>query len=155
MKRLALALCLALSTLASPARAGYPLPILDATDMTPTMTGINGALLSGSPSMLTRVGAYSTLSLYVVLTRAAATAVNMVCYAGPTAGILAPMAVVTVGSNGLMTAANSSWTYPVSASGTLRLLVGPLNDAYIQCTFSGTGATSDTISVYARLGGLP
>jgi hypothetical protein len=130
-------------------------PILEATNITATQTGINGALLSGGPSFLTVVGAYSTLSIYVQLTRVAATTVNMTCVGGPSAGVLAPLGVVAVGSTGTLAVVPSVWSYPVTTSGVLRMLVGPLNDAVVQCTFSGTGATSDTIAVSARLGGLP
>lgn len=154
-QRLRVAACALALAFAAPARAGAPLPILDATDIAPATTGINGATLSSAPNTVIRVGAYSTLTLYIVLTRVAATAVNVTCYGGPSASVLGVMGVASAAASGVITMAPASWTYPVTGSTTLRILVGPLNDAVVQCALSGTGATSDTVTLHARLGGLP
>ena len=120
----------------------------------PSETGVNGALLSQSPKMAIRVSGYSAVSVYVSLSRAGATAVNMVCTSGPTNLVQASIAVAQIDStSGLITMMPASWTYPVSANGMVRMLVAPINDTYLVCQFSGPGATSDTVSVYAQMGG--
>ncbi|RZL29621.1 MAG: hypothetical protein EOP64_00015 [Sphingomonas sp.] len=122
--------------------------------LTPVETGVSGSNLSQAPKISLRVSGYTAASIYVFLNRVAASAVNMVCTSGPTVAIQAPVSVAQVnGTSGVITMAPASWTYPVSSSGMLRMLVSPVNDTFLICTFSGPQASSDTISVYAQLGG--
>lgn len=149
MKRLLLlmAACLALST-PSPAMAVNQLQAYYA----PADLGISGALLSGNPAFSLKVDAFQAVTLYAVLTRAAATTMTFTCTAGPTAGILAPTAVsAPSGSTGIISMTDGSFTWTgVSTSRNFRAVITPLNDAYLTCILSGLNATSDTVSAHLR-----
>lgn len=121
--------------------------------LTPTETGVQNARLSAQPTITLRIGEYSAASVYVGLSRAAATAIKMDCTTGPTSFIQAAVSVASIDSDtGAISMAPASWTYPVSRSGMVRMQVAPLNDTFMVCKFSGVSATSDTISVYVQLG---
>ena len=118
---------------------------------TPADLGISAATLSSAPSVTLDVGAYVNVTFTVVLTRVAATAFKATCVAGPATGVTAPLTVATVGGSGSITHADATFDWTgVSTTRNFRVSVGPLNDRILTCTFSGTGATSDTISVHAR-----
>lgn len=122
----------------------------------PNDTGVKASPLSGSPSATIRTEGYGALTLYMSLTRSAATALNVTCTAGPTPSVQATIGVATVSGSGAITLAPASWSIPVSGSGVSRIVVGPLNDRFASCTFGGTAATSsDLLSLYAVAGGRP
>lgn len=154
MSKRVMLLAALLFALAMPAAAA---PInWGAVNFDPIALSLNGVALNTSPSFTLRSDGYSTLTVYVNLTRASATAVTMSCTGGPSPSVQAPLGVATVASSGAVSMAASSWTYPVSASGVVRMLVGPLNDQWVVCTLGATGAASgDTASVYVRLAGVP
>lgn len=124
--------------------------------ITPAALGVSGAALSSNPSFTVRTDGYANLTVYIQLTRSAVSSVALNCTAGPNAAVQAPLAVAQVGGNGSISMAPASWAYPVTTSGTLRIIVGPVNDVMTTCTLGGTGATSsDLVSVYARVAGAP
>lgn len=121
----------------------------------PTDLGISAVALTASPSFSWRVAGFQFATINIVYTRAAATAINVACTAGPSASLSGPVAVASVnGTTGAITLVDGSFSYAVSASGNKRFIISPLNDYNLTCTFTGTAATSgDLISVYLRLGG--
>lgn len=123
----------------------------------PSDLGIVNAALNSSPSFTIRTDGYASLTVYVVYTRATASAVRMSCTSGPTPTVQAPLGVASVdGTTGAITMSQAAWTYGVTSNATLRVIISPINDVFAICTFTGTGAASgDVISVYARLGGTP
>lgn len=122
--------------------------------MQPADTGISNARLSSSPTATLRINGYNIATFYVQLTRAAASSVQMSCSSGPTAAILAPISVANVNPvSGSIAMVPAAWSYPVTASGMVRMSVAPLNDTYLVCRFSAPDASTDTISLYAQLGG--
>lgn len=147
-------LLLALLGLALPAATASPVV---SQNLSPLNTGINAAPLSSNPNMVLRTDGYQSLTVYAVHAHGAATAVNMNCVAGPTPQVAAPVAVANVAASGTITYAGATFSYPVTANATLRMLVAPLNDTLMTCTFSagGTPTAQDLVTVYARLGGLP
>lgn len=154
MKRLSLAFFMCVALLAAPQSA---LAIAQVTSFAPVDTGISAALLTSSPAMTLRVSGAATLTFYIGLTRAGATALTIACTAGPTTTMQAPIAVNSVNATtGLMTLVDGTFTWTgISTTRNFRGLINPLNDNLLVCTFTGAGATSDTISVWARSVGQP
>jgi hypothetical protein len=153
MKRLLLAIaaCAALISAPGPAlAAASPVNVY-----LPADTGISSALLSSGPTMSLRVGGFSQMTIYIVLTRAAATAVTISCTAGPSSTVQAPVAVAGVNSTtGAIAMVDGVFTWSgVASTRNFRAMLAPLNDYLLVCTFTGAGATSDTISVHARAAG--
>jgi len=142
----------AVALLLFPFRA-MALPV-QGTAFNPNDTGINAALLSSAPATTLRVRNFNALTFYIQSTWGAASALTMNCNAGTIAsGMSSPVAVANVGPTGLITMADGAWTYPTGGvSRWYRMMVAPLNDTLVTCTFGGTGATTDTISVYAYAG---
>jgi hypothetical protein len=123
-----------------------------ATNLGPSDTGISGTALNTNPTLTLRTDGTATLTLYVQLTRVAATSVTINCTAGPATTVQAPLGVATVASAGTISMAAASWTYPVSGNTTVRVIISPVNDVFTVCTFGGASAgASDLVSVYARL----
>lgn len=127
-----------------------------AVNLTPADLGVTALALTSNPTMTVRVDGYAALTVYLAYTRSSATAVNMSCTSGPTLAVQAPVGVATIATNGAIGMASAAWSYPVSASGTLRMVIAPLNDVYLICTLTGAGAgAGDLVSAYGRLGGIP
>lgn len=120
----------------------------------PAQLGITNALLTSSPNFTINVKFYNAMTVYVTHTYAAASAIKMSCKAGPGALILlAPVAVAQVDAAGNITNTDGLFAYASGgATRQYRFIVAPLNDQSLKCTLTGTGATTDTISVYAQGG---
>jgi hypothetical protein len=150
MRRFALAAALALLSLLAPnppARAAMPITY----NWAPSDLGISAATLSSAPCATIRVGSLNTVTWYVNLTRVAATTLTLTCSAGPGAALLAPVPIATVSSTVSLTQPSPTFTYPsVSASGLYSYIVQPVAHDYLKCCVGGAGATSDTVSAYAR-----
>lgn len=159
-----------LAILASLAWLGYPpdasaqaWPTGGGVDIyNPNATGISAVGLTTNPTTTgLRIAGFSNASVYLQLTRASATSLTMTCATGfvssSGATVSAPLGVANVNaSTGAISMANAAWSYPVTASGTYRILVAPLYDQTLWCTFGGAGASSgDLLSVHVRLGGAP
>lgn len=150
MKQSLLAVVAALALWAPVTASAGPVPI--AYNFSPSDLGISAAVLSGAPCATIRVGAFSTVAFYISLTRAATTTLTATCQAGPSSSLLAPVPVATVTSSKVSLAQPSpTFSYDaVTTGGLYRFLVSPLADDTLKCCFGGAGATSDTISAYAR-----
>ena len=125
-------------------------PITNAIYLAPADLGVSAALLSGSPAFNVKVAPYSTLTVYVALTRAAATALTLTCTAGPTAGVQAPVGVAAVNQvTGTITMTDAVFTWTgVGSTRNFRAVLSPVNDNNLACIITGTGATSDTVSAH-------
>lgn len=150
MTRHVYAVAMALALLAPGLSRAAALPIN--YNFQPSELGISTALLSGAPCATIRVGAFNTVTMYAFLTRTAATTLTASCSAGPSAALLAPVPVASV-TTAKVSLAQPSPTFSydtVSAGGLYRFIIAPLADDTLKCCFAGAGATSDTLSLYAR-----
>jgi hypothetical protein len=144
------AACLALILLAAQATAAAA-PL---NTFTPTELGVSAVALNTGPTFTLRASGYSQMTVYVVLTRVAATTLALACTAGPNSAVQAPIPVADVNSTtGQITLVQApSFKYASPASGVYRFQVSPLNDDTVICTLSGASAgASDLVSAHARL----
>lgn len=87
----------------------------------------------------------------------AATAVTLTCSAGRLRSKLAPLPILvntlTAGTREMLT---HVWTQDVSATVVIRVIVTPLNDAWMQCIVDSAGVVTgdDVVTVYIRKGAL-
>lgn len=145
------AACLALLMSQAPAQAAAGIGYF-----TPANLGVSAVALSTSPSFTIRVLGYSQVSVYVVLTRVASTTLKLACTAGPLSTVQAsvPVADVNTTTGAITLIASPGFTYAVSASGTFRFLVAPLNDDTLVCALTGASAgVTDLVSAYAWASG--
>lgn len=155
MKRLSLVLaaCLALfsaTSQATTAAAARP-PV---NSFTPAQLGINAVALSTGPTFTVSVNGYSQMTVYVVLTRSAATTLLLTCTAGPNGSVQAavPVANVNTTTGGVGLVPSPGFSYASPTTGTYRFQVAPLNDDTSVCTLTGASASgSDLVSAYVRL----
>lgn len=124
-------------------------------------TGITNAVLSGSPvTDCIKIPNNAAISFTVSLDRTAASTVTMTCreYSGNTSTCLTPVVgavrgaalhvvVDTSSTTGVSKTLASTWSTDVSGDAIFTWTVRNISLEKVQCTFGGSGATADTISV--------
>jgi hypothetical protein len=151
MKFGTVALLIASLFVAVPAWADPPAGFVTINRYSPTQLGISATQLSTCPSFTIPMAGSTSLAVYVNLTWVAASQVTLACSAGPAATLTGAFEVNNPnGTTGQIPGNDSLFVRNVSSSKLIRINLSPVIDDFVVCTVCGVGATSDSISVWAR-----